>query len=101
MSNDFFDRLRFSFLVDRYCKEQYERLSKRFTVDFLFTVLEYFDWYCEKHLPEHYMDQRPLLADGFYFVIFLDGFLTCQGHERALEKLRKKKSKSKPCRGGG
>ena len=95
MSGNPFEALRFSFLVDRYCKEQYERLCERFGNDFLYMVLDYFDSYCEKYLPEHYRDTRPLLADGFYFVIFLDGFLTSQAHEKALKKLPTKKSRAK------
>lgn len=82
-----FESLRYSFLVDRYCIEQYDRLLEQFGTKSLFMMLEYFDTYCEKHLPEFYQDPRPLLADGFLFVIFLDGFIMRGIHDKRLREL--------------
>lgn len=82
-----FDSMHFSYLVDRYCKEQLDRLLEQFDKKFLYMLLDYFDTYCEQHLPEHYQDPRPLLADGFLFVIFLDGFIMRGIHDKRLREL--------------
>ena len=74
MSN--YDSLRFSYLVDRYCKEQYYCLCEHHKHEFLYNLLEVFDSYCKEFLPEHYNDERSLLSNGFLFVIFMDGFMS-------------------------
>jgi hypothetical protein len=88
---------RFSFLVDRYFKDQYPRLKARFGNDFLSELLEYFDMYVENTLPQFFTSQTHVMADGFHFAIFVDGFITgvCDVHDKWNQHCQKtKKSKT-------